>query len=82
MKFNRFVSSAVALVVAFCWRAITGDWQVRIGDRAPDRWYLEILPGIVSWALAAIFVAFFSQLVAKFIEGYRSKLNYSQDAIR
>ena len=82
MKFNRFVSSAVALFVAVCWRAITGDWQVRIGDGAPDRWHLEILPGIVSWALAAIFVAFFSKLAAKFIEGYRSKGNRNQEAIR
>jgi hypothetical protein len=75
MKFNRWVSSGLALVLVVVWRIVTGGWIIRIGDSTPEYWYYETLPGIVSWALAAILVPGFAQWPAKFLEGYRSRLS-------
>ena len=81
MKFNRWISSALAIILAFAWRMTTGSWIIRIGDSTPEYWYLEVLPGIVSWAIAAILVSGFAQWPTKFLDGYRScfttKLNSS-----
>jgi hypothetical protein len=80
MKFNRWVSSGLALVLVAVWRITTGGWIIRIGDSTPEYWYFEVLPGIVSWAIAAILVPGFAQWPAKFIEGYRSKLSPKQES--
>ena len=80
MKFNRWVSSALALVLAIVWRITTGGWIIRIGDSTPEYWYFEVLPGIVSWAIAAIFVSGFAQWPAKFLEGYRSRFTLKLDS--
>lgn len=74
-KFNYFVSPCVALGVVSLWRFITGQWHIRVGDAVPEHWYYEILPGILSWALATIFVSAFAMFPAKFLEGYRSKFS-------
>jgi hypothetical protein len=80
MKFNRWVSSGLALVLVAVWRLTTGGWIIQIGDSTPEYWYFEVLPGIVSWAIAAILVPGFAQWPAKFIEGYRSKLSLKQES--
>jgi hypothetical protein len=80
MKFNRWVSSSLALVLVVVWRIVTGGWIVRIGDSTPEHWYYETLPGIVSWALASILVPGFAQWPAKFLEGYRSRLSKSPES--
>jgi hypothetical protein len=75
MKFNRWISSGLALVLVVVWRIVTGGWIIRVGDSTPEHWYYETLPGIVSWALAAILVPGFAKWPAKFLEGYRSRLS-------
>ncbi len=82
MTFNRWVSSGVALGLVVGWRVFIGGWVIRIGDSASQSWYLELLPGIVSWALAAIFVSAFAQWPTKFRDGYRSELsNYRESPL-
>lgn len=80
MKFNRWVSSSLAFVLAVVWRLTTGGWIVRIGDSNLEYWYYELLPGIVSWAIAAIFVAGFAQWPTKFLERYRSRFTLKPDS--
>jgi len=80
MKFNRWVSSGLALVLVVAWRIVTGGWIIRIGDSSPEYWYYETLPGIVSWALAAILVPGFAQWPARFLEGYRSRLSKNPES--
>lgn len=75
MKFNRRVSSGLALVLVLVWRAVKGSWIISIGDPTPEFWYYDLLPGLVSWAVAAILVPGFAQWPSKFAEGYGSKPN-------
>ena len=72
MRFNRWVSSVFALLTAVAWRLSLGEWPLRIGDGSLTSWYYEVFQGIVSWALAAIFVSTFAQWPTKLAEGYRS----------
>lgn len=81
MRFNRWVSSGLALVLVVVWRIVTGGWIIRIGDSTPEHWYYETLPGIVSWALASILVPGFAQWPAKFREGYRSRLSKNPQSL-
>jgi hypothetical protein len=75
MRFHRRVSSGIALALVSVLGIMNGDWIVRIGESAPEHWYFEMLPGTVSWVLAAILVSAFSQWPEKILEGYRSRLN-------
>ncbi len=79
-KFNHLVSPCVALCVVSLWRFITGQWPIRIGDAVPEHWYYEILPGILSWVLATIFVSAFTMFPAKFLEGYRCKFSTKRES--
>ena len=67
------MSSAFALVAAITWRLSFGGWPLRVGSGSFEVWYLEMLLGVVNWALASIFVSAFAQWPVMFIEGYRSK---------
>ena len=80
MKFNRWVSSGAAVSLVVFWRMMSGVWIVRIGDSAPEHWYFEILPGIVSWAIAVIFVSAFAQWPEKFREGRRETAQKESEA--
>lgn len=70
IKSNRWWSSGLSLALVVVWRITTGEWPVRIGDSTSESWHFEVLPGMVSWALATILVSGFAQWPAKFLEGY------------
>ena len=72
MRFNRRVSSVLALLTAVAWRLSLGEWPVRIGDDSLTSWYFEVSNGIVSWALAAIFVSAFAQWPTMLVGEYKS----------
>jgi hypothetical protein len=72
MRFNRWVSSACAILAAVIWRLAAGEWSLRFGDGSFVGWYSEAFHGIVNWALAAIFVSGFAHWCAMLVEGYKS----------
>ncbi len=72
MRFNRWISSVVALLTAVGWRLFLGEWPLMIGGGLLTNWYLEAFHGIVNWALAAIFVTAFAHWPAMLVKGYKS----------
>jgi hypothetical protein len=75
MKFNRWVSSGLAIALVIVWRIVNGKWIFYIGDSNPEHWDAETVSGILSWAVSCIFVPIFALWPAKFLEGYRSRLS-------
>lgn len=78
LKFNRWISSATAMVTVIIWRLSVHEWPMRIGPSVFTHWYMEVILGTVNWAFAAIFVSGFAHWPSMFIRGYRGK---SSDAI-
>jgi hypothetical protein len=72
MKFNRWVASGFALLSVLVWRLPMGEWPLSIGSGSPAYWYVEIVFGVVNWALAAIFVSAFARWPEKLVEGCKS----------
>jgi hypothetical protein len=70
MKFNRWVSSLSALALAITMRIVRGKWITVVSEAQPHDWYYELFLGIVSWAVASIFVAGFARWPSEFRKGY------------
>lgn len=71
MRFNRWLSSAFALLAAVIWRLGFGEWPLRVGSGSATNWYIETFLAVVNWAFAAIFVSAFAHGTAKVVEGYK-----------
>lgn len=67
-----WITSAFALTIAITSRFIKGHWSTRIGDGTSEAWYIELLSGVLSCALAAIFVQLSYQLFRHFLNGVGS----------
>ena len=70
---SQWITAIAALTIVLIWRFSTSNWPVYIGGHSAHAWYVELLAGIVSWALASIFVSAGYLTPTFFIEGLYSK---------
>lgn len=62
-KFNRWISSGTALLLACASRLFSGEWLFHIGEYNSYAWCIEILFGLSSWCISAIIVASVTQYI-------------------
>ena len=55
--YSQWITPIAALAIILFWRLSMHSWPVHIGDGSTHAWYVELMAGIVSWALASIFVS-------------------------
>jgi hypothetical protein len=72
-RYSQWITPIAALTIVLIWRLSMSNWPVHIGDSTVYAWYVDLLAGIVSWALASIFVGAGYVLPKLFIEGLNSR---------
>ena len=55
-RYRGWMEAATALLVVLILRFSTGEWPMRIGGHSSGEWLVEVMLGIVSWAIGAILV--------------------------
>lgn len=55
-RYDHWIAPIAALAIVLMWRLSLNSWPIHIGDGSTNVWYAELLMGVVSWALASIFV--------------------------
>jgi hypothetical protein len=70
-RYSQWITPIAALTIVLTWRLSMNSWPVHIGDSSTHAWYVDLLAGIVSWALASIFVSAGYLTPKLFIEGLR-----------
>jgi hypothetical protein len=55
-RYDHWIAPLAALTIVLIWRLSLNSWPIHIGDGSTNVWYVELLMGVVSWALASIFV--------------------------
>jgi hypothetical protein len=77
---SQWITGIAALTIVLIWRLLTSNWPVYIGDYSAHAWYVELLAGIVSWALVSIFVSAGYLTPTMFIEGLYSRSSRQAEA--
>ena len=72
-RYQGWVGSAVALLVVLILRFSMGEWQMRVGGQSSGEWYVEVMLGIVSWAVGSILVTVGYNIPGYFLGGLRMK---------
>ncbi len=55
-RYRGWMGAATALLVVLILRFSTGEWPMRIGGHSSGEWFVEVMLGILSWAIGSILV--------------------------
>ena len=80
-RYSQWITPIAALTIVLIWRLSMNSWPVHIGDSSTHAWYVELLAGVVSWALASIFVSAGYFAPKLFIEGLNSRSSRQAEQI-
>ena len=53
-EYPRWVGSILVLIVVVGLRVMQGGWVLHVGDTPSGQWYMELISGILFWAVGAI----------------------------
>lgn len=72
-RYEGWMGAATALLIVLILRLSMDAWPMRIGGQSSGEWFVELMLGIVSWAIGSILVTAGYNLPRFFLDGLGKK---------